>query len=402
MSSATVNHDLTPPAVLMTVQRRTMPIAGVAILLSMLGAVLWIEVFFRAFLVGFLFWIGITLGCMALLMLQHLTGGDWGFVMRRVMESAMNTMPLMAALFVVILAGMKLLYPWVSTLANDPIVQAKSAYLNVPFFIIRAVIYFGVWLLIAALLSRWSRRQDETFDPREQVKMQNLSGAGVLIYGLTWTFASVDWAMSTDPHWFSTIYGIMLLGGHAVSAMGFMIAMAVLLLPYPPFAELFKPKHLHDLGKLLLAFIMLWAYFNFSQLLIVWSGNLPEEIPWYIARFHGWWAYVSVALLLFHFMFPFVLLLSRDIKRHARTIGRIAAFILVVRLVDVIWLIVPGMHTKGHEPPPISAVLYVLVPLAIGGVWMTIFLRNLRRRPLLVPNDVRFAEVVLGKEEHAH
>jgi hypothetical protein len=401
MSGATIHHDLRPPEALARVQRRTMPIAGVAVLLSVIGAVIWTQVFFRAFLVGYLFWIGITLGCMALLMLQHLTGGDWGFMMRRVMESAMNTLPLMAALFVVILFGMRMLYPWVTAI-GDPLIEAKAPYLNVPFFIVRAVAYFGIWLLISTFLSRWSRRQDDAFHPGEQVKMQNLSGAGVLIYGLTWTFAAVDWAMSTDPHWFSTIYGVLLMGGHAVSAISFMIAMAVLLLPYPPFAELFKPKHLHDLGKLLLAFVMLWAYFNFSQLLIVWSGNLPEEIPWYIERFRGGWAYVSAALLLLHFMLPFVLLLSRDIKRHGRAISRVAALVLVMRLVDTMWLVVPSMHWRGEGPSAISGVLYLLVPIAIGGVWMTIFLRNLQRRPLLVPNDVRFAEVTLGREEHAH
>ena len=401
MSSLPQISDFRPPDVLARVHKRTMPIAGVAVLLSVIGALLWPQVFFRAFLVGFLFWIGITLGCMVLLMIQHLSGGQWGFMMRRIMESAMNTLPLMAALFVVILFGMRMLYPWV-TATGDPLIEAKAPYLNVPFFIVRAVIYFGVWLVISTLLSRWSRRQDESFDASEQVKMQNLSGAGVLIYGLTWTFAAVDWAMSTDPHWFSTIYGVLLMGGHAVSAISFMIAMAVLLLPYPPFAELFKPKHLHDLGKLLLAFVMLWAYFHFSQLLIVWSGNLPEEIPWYIERFHGGWAFVSVALLLFHFMLPFVLLLSRDLKRHGKAVSRVAAFVLAMRLLDVIWLIVPSMHGHGPSPSLVSWLLYLLVPMAIGGIWMTIFLRNLQRRPLIVPNDVRFAEVVLGKEEHAH
>jgi len=345
--------------------------------------------FFRSYLVAYLFWSGIALGCLPILMLQYITGGMWGAVLRRVLESGTRTIPLMAVLFLPIVFGMHHLYEWThaDVVAQDRILQLKASYLNVPFFLARAALYFAVWIAVMALLNRWSSAQDENDDPLLGKRLHYASRAGLLLYALTMTFASVDWAMSLEPHWYSTIYGILFIGGQVLSALAFSIPIAALLADRSPLAEIISADVFQDFGKLLLGFIMLWAYFALSQFLITWSGNLPEEIPWYLRRTGGGWQVVSIVLILFHFMLPFLILLSRDLKRNPKRLAIVAAGLIVLRFVDVFWLITPAFSPAAitfHWMDPLAAI-------GLGGLWLYFFVGQLKGRPLLPVNDPAFA-----------
>ena len=346
--------------------------------------------FFRSYLVAYLFWVGIALGCAAIVMLHHLVGGGWGFVIRRLLEAGTRTFLLLAALFVPLVFGLSKLYRWAqpAAVAADPLLQYKAPYLNPRFFIARTVIYFVVWILLAYFLNRWSFEQDRTANPALTTRLEALSGPGLILYGLTVTFASVDWAMSLEPHWFSTIYGMLFMMVQALGAMALVIVVVMLLAHTEPLAGVILPGQLNDLGNLLLTFVMLWAYLGFSQFLIIWSGNLREEIPWYLRRATGGWAVLAVILIVLHFAVPFFLLLQRSVKRRVRVLGVVAAGLILMSLVDVYWLIVPGFGESG----PRLHWMDVLAPIGIGGIWIAAFLWQLGSKPLLPLHDPRFAE----------
>jgi hypothetical protein len=272
-------------------------------------------------------------------------------------------------------------------MAADEVVRSKQAYLNVPFFLVRAAAYFAAWLLMAFFLVKWSRAQDRTGDPRYADLMRKLSGGGIVLLGFTTTFASFDWVMSLDPRWFSTIFGLLFLGGQGLGAMAFAIAVAYLLSSRAEYARALKPTILNDLGNLMLAFVMIWAYLAFSQLLIIWAGNLPEEIPWYLRRISGGWNLVAIALAVFYFAVPFLVLLGRGNKRQHRRLAAIAVGVLIVRAVDLFFLVAPEF-----SPKAITAHWLDLATLgAVGGVWLMMFVRQLGTLPLLAPNDPELA-----------
>ena len=379
--------DKTPPEVDQIARRALIVgLAGIAFcILPAIASAGLRQQFFRSYLLSFVFWIGITLGCLAILMVQHMSGGAWGLVIRRVLESATRTFPLFALLFLPIILGVQSLYIWArpEDVAASEALQHKSAYLNVTFFVVRAVFYFAVWVVVSRALNKWSLEQDKTGERKLTSKMQNLCGPGLLLYGLTVTFASIDWVMSLQPEWFSTIFGMLFMGGQALSAMAFVIAVIVLLASRKPMSEVIQPGHLHDLGKLMLAFLMLWAYFAFSQFLITWSGNLPEETPWYVRRLQSSWKYVGLALVLVHFALPFVLLLSRDLKRNSRRLVIVASIVIVMRFVDLIWMIVPEVRGGGFAIHWMD----ILMSIGIGGIWLSVFLQQLGNRPLLPMRD---------------
>lgn len=355
--------------------------------------------FFRAYLIGFLFWNGMTLGCFGLLMIQYMTGGAWGMMLRRTLEAGTRTWMLSGLLVLPILFGVRSLFTWAqpAIAAHDKIIQDKSFYLNVPFFIFRAVLYYVIWGTIITLLNRWSLEQDRTGDLRLAKKLETLSAPGILIYTFTMTFAATDWIMSLTPHWYSTIYGLLLCVDQTLSAMALVVATIVLLSRFEPLASIITKRHLHDMGKLLLAFTMLWAYLSFSQLILIWSGNLPEEITWYIDRLNGGWQYVGAILLLFHFGFPFLMLLSQALKKNPRTIQSIAIYIIVVRIIDVFWLVEPnfsGSHFQLHW-------LDLAAPIGIGGLWLAYFFRNIQERPIL-PLNAPDLEKALTHGRHHH
>jgi len=306
----------------------------------------------------------------------------------------------MTVLFLPIVLGMHRLYPWTDAalVAKDEALQHKHLYLNTPFFLVRAAIYFAVWNAVSYFLNAWSLEQDTAPSLKLARKMQTLSAAGLVGYGLTITFASFDWLMSLEPHWFSTIYGVLILGGQGLSAMAFVIAVLVWLSRRPPLQGIIVPAHFHDLGNLMLAFVMLWAYFSFSQYLIIWSGNLPEEIAWYQDRLHTGWRFIGIALVIFHFAVPFVLLLSRAVKRQGDAIVKVAIGVLAVRLVDLFWLIAPEFHHTGFAVSWLDAVL----PATLGAVWLGCFVWQLRGRAILPVHDPEFDEALGRIIEREH
>jgi len=365
--------------------RKTFLVVGIAgLLLSLVAAFFSRAQFFQSYLWAFLFWFSIALGCLPLLMLYHLVGGAWGFAIRRIIESGARTLPVMAALFIPILFGVHDLYAWShSDVAQAPAVQQKHLYLNTPFWLLRALLYFAVWVFYARRLTRLSREEDRTADATLARRFQRLSAPGLVVYGLTITFASFDWAMSLEPEWYSTIYGMWWIVSQALAALAFSIVVIGWISDQPPLSRIAAPPALHDLGNLLLAFVVLWAYLSFSQLLIIWSGNLPEEISWYLSRLRHGWQWVAAALLVFHFAAPFFLLLARFVKRRARFLGAIAALVLLARVADTFWIITPAFYRDRFALHWLDLFTFV----GIGGVWSAFYLGALGSASIVPLHD---------------
>lgn len=364
--------------------RRGLVFGGAALALALVGALLDLEQFLRSYLIGYVFWAGIALGSMAILMIHHVAGGAWGAVIRRPLESAVRTLPLLAILFVPIFFGVHHLYEWAhaDVIAHDPILAEKAPYLNVSFFRLRAVFYFAIWIVVAHYLGRWSIEQDRDAASNAGRRLQFLSQGGLLLYGLTVTFAAVDWMMSLEPHWFSTIYGLLVMGGQGLAAFAFAIPITAALM-HGPGEKVIGPSQLRDLGSFLLAFVMIWGYLSLSQLLIIWSANLPEEISWYLHRSTGGWRTIGMSLVVFHFAVPFMVLLSRGVKQRAPMLARVALALVMMHFVEVFWLLAPSWETKGFS----LHWLDVVAPAGIGGLWLWFFVRQLARFPVLPIGD---------------
>jgi len=373
-------------------QRRFLTAGAAGALVSGIGLFVSPTQFFQSYLMAYMFVLGIALGCLALGMVHQLSGGAWGIVIRRPLGAATRTMPVLTILFLPIVFGMSRLFIWThaDVVARDEILRHKQLYLNVPFFLVRAALYFAIWNALVYFLNAWSLEQDRTGDPRIAVRMQRMSAGGLILYVLTVTFASFDWIMSLEPHWYSTIFGAIIVGGQGLLALAFLIIVLVWLSRRPPLDTIVVASHFHDLANLMLAFVMLWAYFSFSQYLIIWAGNLPGEIAWYVNRLHTGWRFIGVGLVLFHFGLPFVLLLSRQIKRHAPLLLQVAAGILVVRLVELYWLIAPDFHPDGLS----LSWLDVVLPLALTALWVGAFISRLRGRAILPFHDPQFDEAL--------
>ena len=386
------NTDLLAPPVAQTIQQRSLIVGVTLAVVSIIGVIIKPDEFFPAYLLGFMAWLGVTLGCMAILMLQHMTGGAWGMVIRRLLEAGTRTLPLMVLLFIPILFGLPKLYVWArpaEIVGDKHLQEITHAYLNFSGFLVRAIIYFTTWSMLVYFLNRWSAEQDNPLTPDISRRFSVLSGPGLVLYGFSMSFAAIDWVMSLSPHWISTIYPLIFLAGQVLSALGFVVAIETILFRYKPVSELLKPQHVHDHGKLILTFVMLWAYFSFSQWLIIWAGNLPEEITWFVRRLNGWWGLVGLFLAAFHFAVPFVLLLSRQFKRNVRTLVWLAVWLMFMRLVDLFWMIEPTFHPQLHV-----TVWDIVVPIGIGGLWMTYFFHNLKGRPLLPLHDPHSREIL--------
>jgi hypothetical protein len=384
--------------------RRPALVAGaIGLLASIAGFALAPEHFFPSWLFACMFCLGLALGCQAVLMLHHVTGGAWGIPIRRSLEAATRTLPLVALFFLPLFLGLQRLYEWArpEDVAHDPVLRHKALYLNVPFFAGRAVLCFAAWMLFAFFLNRWSREQDsvpagDSASRRLSRRLQLLSSAGLVAYGFTITFFSIDWVMSLEPHWFSTMYGVLYIAGQALAGFSFVVALTVVLSQYRPLSGFIHREHFHDLGKLMLAFVMFWAYVSFSQYLIIWSGNLPEEIPWYLRRLHGGWGWVGIAIVLFHFLLPFLLLLPASANRNSRVLLTVAGIVLFMRIADIFWYVRPAT-----SPVPRLSLHWMdlAAPLGVLGIWLFVFLGQLTRRPLLPVNDPEFAEAL---EHGAH
>src|SRR6476469_10815377 len=367
--------DLTAPPVVNKIYQRSLIVGIVFAIASVILAITNPDQFYRGYLLGFLCWLGVSLGSMAIVMIRHLTGGGWGMVIRRILGAAMRTLPLLAILCIPIIIAVvqHRIYPWAmpTESVQDPYIREhlekhsfiKNAYLNQTGFIIRAIIYFVIWNVLSFLLSMWSRQTDRPGAPDNTQKFKAVAGPGIILYGFTIPFAAIDWVMSLDPSWISTIYPLIILIGQVLAALCFAIVVERVLFNYRPMSELLKPEYVHDHGKFMLAFIMMWAYFSFSQWLIIWAGDLPEEITFYMRRIYGGWGVVAIFLVLFHFAVPFVLLLSRPFKRDVTRLVWLAVGIMFMRYVDLFWLAEANFSTT-------FTVTWadVAVPVAIGSL----------------------------------
>lgn len=342
--------------------------------------------FLRSYLIAYIFWLEIALGCFAILMLHHMVGGKWGFIIRRPLEAGSRTLPLLALLFIPLLVGHsdQALYP-IATGSNF-----RAFYLKPTFYFSRVVIYFAAWIILAFFLNRWSSEQDKGTTDGMLQRFQNLCGPGILIYGFTITFASIDWVMALEPKFFSTIFGMIFIIMPALAAMAFVIIVTMFLAKHKPLSEVVSPLNFNDLGNLLLTFVMLWAYLSFAQFLIIWAGNLQNEIPWYTVRATGEWSWVALFIVLFHFAVPFILLLNRPVKRKMKALAAVGAGLIVMGWIDLYWFIVPSFHPLG----PQFHWMDFVAPLAIGGFWLALFVRELKAKPLLPLHDPRFEGVV--------
>jgi len=395
------NGQITMPPAVARLQLPALIIGVLGLVVFVLTALIDRAAFFQGYLVAYLFWAGIPLGSLALLMLQHLTGGQWGLVIRRTLEASTRTLPLFVLLFVPIIVGAGYLYPWMNheLMAEKPVLADKARYLNLSFFIVRAAIYFAIWLGAAYLLNSWSLRQDRAADRGSTKKMRMLSGPGLVFFILAVSFAAIDWSMSLRPEWYSTIYGLIYVAAWALSALAFTTLALSQLWKQETLSRVVKASHFHDLGKLLLALVMLWAYFAFSQFLIIWSGNLPEEIHWYLPRVKGAWGAIALVVVIFHFGFPFLLLLTRRVKRDPKILALVASLVLLMRLLDQFWMILPEFD-HGHTSL-MSVAAAVVAQVGIGGLWLATFLWQLGKRPLLPVNDPQF-EALLAQPEVSH
>lgn len=370
----------------------------VGLLISIPALIMNPEQFHRSYLFAYICCLAIPLGCMGLVMMHHLTGGGWGFIIRRILEAGTRTLWLLAILYLPMLLGLSRIYGWArADAASIPVYQQKHFYLNVPFFMVRSVIYFALWLGLAWVLNKWSAQQDEPGSPSAEKKLEGISGPGLVLWGIAVTFSAVDLVMSLEPTWFSSIYGMMIMIVYALSAMAFVIFIARKLTDREPLVQIATAQRFNDLGNFLLTFVMLWAYLSFSQFLIIWSGNMPEEISWYMARARGSWGALALILIIFHFAIPFVLLLSRDIKRGPRALSGVAGALVVLTLVDIFWLIVPAFEPNGLRLHWSNFSLLT----GFGGLWLWAFFVQLEKRPLVPAYDSRLAEV-LEDHEHVH
>ena len=337
--------------------------------------------FFRSYLTAYLFWVGLAVGCLGVLMMQFVTGGRWGLILRRPLGAASLTFPLLAILFMPILLGLPNLYVWTNAavVAADEVLRKKQGYLNEPFFIVRAIIYFAVWSLLAFLLNRWARlRQTSDDKVKYEWRLEHLGGWGMFIVAITVSLAVIDWAMSLEPRWYSTIYAVAYVAGEMLAAFALTIGVT-LIFPIPaPLAAIVGTKRLRALGNLLLAFVMLWAYCAYSQYLLIWSGNLRDEITWYLPRTAGIWGWIAIGLIVVHFFLPFFLLLSRDLKDNGKTLLAIAVLIFALRYVDVFWLVKPAFAPAGFN----LSWLDFAAPIGLGGIWLAGFLWLFERQPL--------------------
>jgi hypothetical protein len=407
-------------------QRKALLAAAAGIGLFALAAVILLSTggistrqLFLSYMVGFHYWFAIGLGSLVVLMLQYVTGGAWGIKLRRILESASLTLPLLLVLFLPVVAGMSQVYPWVKAEPppaaeqgaadkgphleheaesskgvehREPVgLGQKAKYLNVPFFLVRLVIYFAIWLGLMFMLNRWGTAMDQGPEPRLYRYCSSLSAPGLVAYGLTITFASIDWVMSLEPEWYSTIYPVMYAVSQILTAFTFAVLVLLLLSQRTPLADLLRPGSMRDLGSLMLAFVMFWAYMSFSQFLLIWVGNMPEETKWYMRRGREGWQYVVITLALLHFALPFFLLLMRDIKQNVQRLALVAGLVLAMRFLDMFWWIEPAAQ---HARSPFFWLLDLGAWLGVGGIWTWWFLAQLKRRPLLPLNDPYLAEAL--------
>ena len=343
--------------------------------------------FWQSYLFAYVFWSGLTLGCLGIFFLHNVVGGNWGVAIRRLVESGLQTLPLVLLFVVPIFFALGVLYKWTDATyrAEHFATGHKAVYMNPTFFIIRTVLYFLIWWFSGSRILKMANEHDRTGDHSLFLKIKRRSAPALLIYVVTTTYAFIDWIMSLEPDWYSTIYGWMFTVGMVIMTFSFLLALLVLLSKREPFASFLTRQHYHDIGNLMLAFTMLWAYMSFAQFLIIWAENLPDEIPWYVRRFSGGWGYIAWTIAIFHFCVPFYLLLLRFVKKNPSRLRTLAIWIIIMHALDVFWIVEPAFRQRGLEVYWTDAAAWI----ALGGIWLAVYIRNLKSRPLLASQDPR-------------
>ena len=371
----------------------------------------------RAWLMGFMICFSFAVGGLALLFVQYLSGGKWGLIIRRPLEAMSRTLPLVFLFFIPVGIFIKRLYIWaavsdVSAALKSGLIDSDYAHaifykrpmLNITGFWVRAIIYFLIWGGFTYLMNKWSVQRDaqpSDDTPFWRVRFENWSGAGLLIYSLTMTGAVIDWVMSLDPTWYSSIWGLLFLVGQGYGVFALAILTVIKLSKYEPMHTMLRKTEQHDLGKLTFAFVMLNIYLAFSQFLIIWSGNLPDEIPWYLNRIRGGWGVIITLNFIFHWMIPFTLLLSRDLKRDKRRLAAVCRWMIFARCWDMFWLIEPNFpDARRNLHFSVGIFEYVFIPVAMISLWGWFYLTKIKERPVVQVNDQHFVEML--EREHAH
>lgn len=395
---STTTTELVGPR-LQQLQTLAMGMAGVGLVLTGIGFLVNQAAFYPSWLYAYCFWLGVTTGSLALLMLHHTVGGGWGFLIRRMLEAATRLLLPMLILFAPVLLGMHVLYEWTHAdeVARDPILQAKQSYLNTPFFVARTLLYFAVWGIFAYFLNKWGATQDERADPQITNRLNVMGAAGMVVYVLTVTFMTVDWLMSLTPHWFSSIYALLVVVTQGLSTLALMIVLFAYLLHDQPLVGELPNRYFRDLGNLMLALVLLWAYMSFSQYLIQFSGNLQEEVTWYVERRQGGWGLVSVFLIPLHFALPFlILLLGSNLKRNPRGLAKVGLFLVAVQLLNLFWWVAPTFRDR------FSVTLSDIgAPLLIGGIWLWLWAGQMRDKTLVPAHDPRLEAHLREAIHHA-
>ena len=395
-----------------SLQKRFLIIGLLGIAIAGAGQFMYPKDFFKSYLLAFVFWVSLPLGSLVILMIHQVGGGTWGFSIRRLLEAGTRTLPVIFFFSLPILFfGIHDLYEWshLDVVAKDELLKYKQPYLNDASFVQRTFIYFLIWAVFVFLLNKWSNQQDSTEHTHFTHKMQKLSGPGIVVFFLTVTLASIDWIMSLEPHWFSSIFGVIYIVGQGLITWSFVMLVAVYLSTKAPMNRLFTDSRLSDLGTFMLATVMLWAYTSFSQLIIIWSGNLPEEITWYFTRLAGGWEYVGYGLIIFHFAVPFLFLISSTMKAKTKVLVFFSVWLLVARFFDLLWQTRPAFtkvdtgsaylyHTTGFTMHWLDLALMV----GIGGIMASHFFSQLKSRPLIALNDPRFSDLYTSNEEQSH
>jgi hypothetical protein len=381
------------------VQRNVLFVGLVALLVSLVGLFTNPSHFWQSYLFAFIFCAGLALGCLGIFFLHNVVGGNWGVAVRRLVEAGLQTLPLIVLFAIPLFFVLGTLYKWTDAgyRAEHFATGHKAAYLNPTWFTIRTVIYFLIWWFSGYRILGMANEHDRTGDPALFKRIKARSAPALLVFVLTTTLAFIDWIMSLEPDWYSTIYGWMYTVGQVLLTFSFLVAVLVLLSKREPFASFLTRQHYHDIGNLMLAFTMLWAYMSFAQFLIIWAENLPDEIPWYVRRFSGGWGYIAWTIAIFHFFVPFFLLLLRFVKKNPTRLRTLAIWIIIMKILDVFWIVVPAFRQRGLEVAWTDPVALI----GLGGIWLAFFIRNLKSRPLLASNDPRDTYSLLAKA-HGH
>ena len=419
----TLPADLGAPAFVDGWQKRALTIGLISSVVAAVLAVLdrSIDHVLRAWLLGMVVTFGFAVGGLALLMVQYVSGGKWGLLLRRPLEAMSRTLPLIFAYWIVVAFSLKRLYLWASpAMVDDGVkrglispeqleainhaISFKHPMLNPIAFVLVSVLCFAIWGFYTWKLNAMGLERDATSPattPEWIKRFENISGPGIVVYAITMTAAVIYWVMSLDPTWYSSVYGLLFLVGQGYAVLALGIIVSVSLSKGEPFRTILRTTEQHDLGKFLFAFVMLNIYLAFSQFLIIWSGNLPEEIPWYLDRFNGGWGVIITLDFIFHWVIPFTLLLSRDLKRNKKRIVRICQFMVFARAFDMFWLIEPNFKDAARNLHFSWGIFeYVAVPVAMTAFWVAFYCTRLKERPLVQTNDPHVAEIL--EPEHAH